>query len=326
MVRLRPRLSLLLRFLGPPTIRPAMAGSRRTTALVVLALLALSLRLGVVAALWSDHAAPLSYEHGRIAENLLNGNGFSIEFLGAPARPTSQQAPFYPFLLAGIYACFGVETPASILAVQLLQCLAGTALVLAVVWLVWSLVPGSPATGWIAGIGAAVYPTHLYMVTHLQVALWAALGLTLLLAVIASPRFRATWRGAVLAGLLAGLLLLIEPILALALPICALAFWITDVRLNRHWGASIARAASMAAVAAIVIGPWIARNGNVHGRFVFVKSTFGYAPVARQQSHQLGHGQDSQSECRDPATRPRRIARRHGPSPLGSPARDNLHR
>ncbi len=280
-----------------------MAGSRKTIALVVLALLALSLRLGVVVALWSDHAAPVSYEHGRIAENLLSGQGFSIEFLGAPSGPTSQQAPFYPFFLAGVYACLGVESTASILAVQLIQCLAGTALVLAVAWLAWSLVPESPATGWLAGIGAAVYPTHLYMVTHLQVALWAALGLTLLLAVVAAPRFRSTWRGAILAGILAGLLLLIEPILALALPICALAFLLSDwSRAKRHLrrlelqphpsppprcagegtllgrlALSFARVAAMAAVAAIVVAPWVARNWHVHGRFVFVKSTFGYA-------------------------------------------------
>ena len=269
--------ALLLGFRRDPTIRPAMFGSRRTIALVVLALLALLLRFGVVAALWSDHAAPVSYEHGRIAENLLNGEGFSIEFLGAPSRPTSQQAPFYPFFLAGIYACFGVESSASILAIQLIQCLAGTALVLAVVWLAWSLVPESPAIGWLAGIGAAVYPTHLYMVTHLQVALWAALVVTLLMAIVTAPRFRSTWRGAILGGVLAGLLLLIEPILALALPISAVAFWIADVRHSQRVGTSFVRVATMALVAAIVITPWVARNWHVHGRFVFVKSTFGYA-------------------------------------------------
>ena len=254
-----------------------MFKSRRTLALAVLALLALSLRVGVVVALWSDHAAPVSYEHGRIAENLLNGQGFSIEFLGAPSRPTSQQAPFYPFFLATIYACFGVESSTSILVAQLIQCVAGTILVLAVVWLAWSLVPKRPSIGWLAGIGAAVYPTHLYMVTHLQVALWAALALTLLLAVVASPRFRSTWRGAILAGVLAGGILLIEPILALALPIASVAFWIGDLRYSQRVTASLMRVATMALVAAILIAPWVARNWRIHGRFVFIKSTFGYA-------------------------------------------------
>lgn len=285
-----------------------MFRSRRITGLVVLALLALTLRLGVVMTLRSAHAAPVSYEHGRIAENLLNGRGFSIEFLGAPSQPTSQQAPFYPFFLAAVYACLGVESSASILAVQLVQCVAGTVLVLAVVWLAWSLVPESPALGWIAGLGAAIYPTHLYMVTHLQVALWAALVLTLLLLVVVSPRFRGTWRGAIVAGLLAGLLLLIEPILALALPICAVVFLLNDwsrrksglgevgsVAATESKGstapyglACLARVSTMALVAAIVITPWVTRNWLVHHQFVFIKSTFGYAFWQGNNAHSWG--------------------------------------
>ncbi|MFH1265733.1 MAG: hypothetical protein ABIK89_08390 [Planctomycetota bacterium] len=256
-----------------------MNGSRKTIGLALLAALALGLRVWVVLALSTEHAAPLSYEHGRIAENLLAGRGFAIEFLGSHG-PTSQQAPFYPLLLAAAYGCLGVETPGAILAVQLLQCAAGTALVLAVVWLGWVLVPDRPGVGWVAGLGAALYPTHLYMVTHLQVALWAALVLTTLLAVVASPRWRRSYRGAALAGCLAGVLLLVEPILALALPICAAALWLGPKELRwaeRFRPAPLARVALMAAVALAIVAPWLVRNGLVHGEFVFVKSTFGYA-------------------------------------------------
>lgn len=256
-----------------------MDGSRRIFGLVLLGGLALGLRFGVVSALFTDHAGPVGYEHGRIAENLLAGRGFSIEFLGTQG-PTSQQAPFYPLLLAAAWWCFGVATPQAILAVQLLQCLAGTALVLAVAWLGWSLVPQRPSVGWVAATGAAVYPTHLYMVTHLQVALWAALVLTVLLGVCVSPRWQATRGGAVLAGCLAGILLLIEPILALALPICAAAFWLGDGEgtwRGRFGRAPLARVALMAALAAVIIFPWTVRNWIVHGRPVFIKSTLGYA-------------------------------------------------
>jgi len=253
--------------------------SRRTLGLALLGCLALGLRVWVVVALRTEHAAPLTYEHGRIAENLLAGRGFSIEFLGREG-PTSQQAPFYPALLAAAYWCFGVGTPEAILAVQLLQCVAGTALVLAVVWLGWVLVPDRPSVGWVAGLGAAVFPTHLYMATHCQVALWAALVLTTLLAVVMSPRWRASWGGAALAGCLAGVLLLVEPILSLALPICAVAFWLGEG--GRRWSrrfrpAPLVRVAMMSTLAAVVVCPWIVRNWLVHGEFVFVKSTFGYA-------------------------------------------------
>jgi len=151
---------------------------------------------------------------------------------------------------------------------------------LAVVWLAWLLLPEEPDVGWAAGLGAAVYPTHLYMVTHMQVAVWAALVLVLLVAVVVSPRWRKSGRGAVLAGLLSGLLLLIEPILALALPICAVAFWrgesFAGLR-SRSPTRPIRRVLVMAAVAAVVIAPWTVRNRVVHGRWIFIKSTFGYA-------------------------------------------------
>jgi len=270
---------LLPRAAGIPTIPPAMPGSRRIIGLVLLGCLALGLRVWVVMALRAEHDRPVAYEHGRIAENLLAGRGFSIEFLGTEG-PTSQQAPFYPALLVAAYWLFGTGSPEAILAVQLLQCVVGAGLVLAVVWLAWLMVPDRPAVGWVAGLAAAVYPTHLYMVTHLQVALWAALLLTLLLAVVLSPRWRATRRGAILAGCLAGVLLLVEPILALALPICAAAFWLGEKAprwTDRFRRAPLGRVAIMAGTAALIVAPWIARNGVVHGEFVFVKSTFGYA-------------------------------------------------
>ncbi len=269
-----------------------MKWSRTTIALLLLAILAFGLRVWVVAALHTDHAAPISYEHGRIAENLLAGHGFSIEFLGVEG-PTSQQAPFYPLLLTVVYWLFGVASPGAVLVVQLLQCLAGTGIVLLVAWLGWSLVPQMRAVGWVAAIGAAVYPTHLYMVTHLQVALWATLVLTALLAVVVSQQWTRRWQGALLAGSLAGLLLLIEPILALALPLCAVAFWMAEGDGTWHarfrWG-PIGRVALMATVAAVLIAPWIVRNRLVHGRFVFVKSTFGYA--FWQANNPASHGTD----------------------------------
>ena len=258
---------------------PAMNGSRRMVGLLLLGSLALGLRVWGVSLLSAGHHGPLDYEHGRIAENLLVGRGFSIEFLGSEG-PTSQQAPFYPLLLAAAWWCFGVASAEAVLAVQLLQCVAGTALVLAVAWLAWSLAPDRPSVGWVAAIGAAIYPTHLYTVTHLQVAIWAALVLTLLLAVVVSPRWRATWGGAAAAGCLAGVLLLIEPILTLALPVCAAAFWIAEGSsswIGRLRWQAFGRVGLMAAVAAAIIAPWTVRNCIVHGRPVFIKSTFGYA-------------------------------------------------
>lgn len=268
-----------------------MDRSRTIFLLALLALLALGLRVWVVLALRTDHARPLGFEHARIAENLLAGRGFSVEFLGREG-PTSQQAPFYPLLLAGVYACFGAGTAGSLLFVQLLQAVAGAALVLVVAWLAWSLVPDRPLVGWIAALAAAVYPAHLYMVTHQQVALWAALLVTLLLAVVLSPFWQATWRGAILAGLLSGLLLLVEPILALALPVCAAVFWLSERERGRRLmePGALGRVAAMVGLTVLVITPWTVRNWRVHGEPMFIKSTFGYA--LWQGNHPLSWGTD----------------------------------
>jgi len=293
--------------------------------LVLLVLAAFAVRVGVVLVLHTEHDGPLGYEHGRIAENLLAGRGFTIELLGTEG-PTSQQAPFYPLLMAGSYAIFGVGSPASELALQLLQCLAGALLVAAVAWLAWSLCPQRQEVGWGAALMAAFYPPHVYMVTHLQVAPWAALGLVLTLGVCAAAgrnnrgatagptRVSGVASGA-LAGILAGGLLLIEPIMALALPVCAVVLWRSldavcaldrqgypasgppDSLPHRPWHARLhtlprspgLRAAGvMTLTAALAITPWLARNWHVHGQPTFVKSTFGYAFWQANNPRSLG--------------------------------------
>lgn len=269
-----------------PIQSPGMSRHSKLFLLTLLALVALAARLAATSLLGGrEPASGITYEHGEIAENLVAGRGFAVRFLGATG-PTSQQAPFYPLLLAGVYRVFGVDTSASLLAMQVLQALAGTMLVLCVVWLGWSLLPEAPIFGSMAGWLAAIYPSHVYMVTHYQAALWAALSVTALLAWVAWPAGKHRWTKALAAGLLAGGSLLIDPILALALPPVAYLFWrrdrdmvVADGWLNGlwAWAGRMGRLAAIALVAASAIAPWVYRNYRVHGEFVFIKSTFGYA-------------------------------------------------
>jgi hypothetical protein len=254
--------------------------------LTALTITALASRLAVIGLVGlPDPASGMTYEHGEIAENLLAGRGFSVTFLGT-SGPTSQQAPFYPALLAAIYRVFGVATPASLLVMLVLQAVAGTLLALCVAWLGWSLLPDWPTAGSTAGWLAALYPSHVYMVTHFQVAVWSALVLTALVAWVAWQCGRHGWAKALIAGLLAGWLLLIDPILALALPLVAYLFWrrdrdmvVADGWLNGLWARAgrLGRLAAIAITAALAIAPWLYRNYRVHGEAVFIKSTFGYA-------------------------------------------------
>jgi hypothetical protein len=234
--------------------------------------LAVAARVAAVLVLQSHTVPHSTYEHGEIAANLLAGRGFSVKFLGADG-PTSQQAPVYPLIVAGVYALGGVETSRSLLILELGQAALGGVLVAGVLSLAREVAPGRIWVARVAGLIAAFHPTLVYAATHVQGALTAATALTWTLA----EAYRAGRTGrdgdAALTGVLVGLLALTDPILALA----ALgAGW--AVALGRGgWKAASRPLALAAMTAALALVPWTVRNYRVHGEFVAVKSTFGYA-------------------------------------------------
>jgi hypothetical protein len=239
-------------------------------------LLAIAVRAAAVLTLQSHRLPRSTYEHGEIAANLLAGRGFSMQFLGATG-PTSQQAPLYPALVALAYAVGGPETPTALLLLELGQAILGGLLVLGVLRLAAELAPNQRAVSVAAGLIAAVHPTLVYSATHVQVAL---LGATLLAWTLAYA-FKAGTSGcmvhvAATGGLLAALILT-DPILALA---GAGALWaiLQGASARRYSRAQTTRlAALLVLTTATGITPWLVRNYLVHGEFVVIKSTFGYA-------------------------------------------------
>src|SRR5947209_19960736 len=109
--------------------------------LIGLIVLAISARAAAVLVLQSHEVPHSTYEHGEIAANLLAGRGFSVRFLGADG-PTSQQAPLYPFLVAGAYALGGVGTPRALLILETGQAALGGLLVWLVAMLAGEVPPG----------------------------------------------------------------------------------------------------------------------------------------------------------------------------------------
>lgn len=239
---------------------------------VALFALAVAARVAAVLVLQSHRVPHSTYEHGEIAANLLAGRGFTIRLLGAEG-PTSQQAPVYPCLLAAAYAIGGIETPRSLLILELFQAVLGGVLVLGVLALAREVAPGRP---WVAGIAAgiaALHPTLVYAATHVQVALPAAVLLTWTLALAYRAGRTGRDRDAIGLGGLGALMVLTDPILGLAAPGAAWA-----VGLGRGgWRGAVRPVGLAALVAMLGVAPWIIRNASVHGEFVFIKSTFGYA-------------------------------------------------
>src|SRR3954463_6968355 len=153
-------------------------GDRRFAWLLIA--LAVAARAAAVLALQSHTVPRSTYEHGEIAANLLAGRGFSVRFLGADG-PTSQQAPMYPWMVAGAYALGGVGTPRALLILELGQAGLGGLLVAGACALAAEIAPGRPRVAILAGLMVALHPTLVYTATHVQVALLAATLLTLAL-------------------------------------------------------------------------------------------------------------------------------------------------
>ena len=256
--------------------------------LIALIVLAIGARAAAVLVLGSHRVPHSTYEHGEIAANLLAGRGFSVRFLGADG-PTSQQAPAYPILVAGAYAVGGVETPRSLLILELGQAALGGLLVGFVAILAAEALPGCPRVATLAALIAAVHPTLVYAATHVQVASLACM----LLAASLAWAYRAGRTGgiwdAVAAGVSLGLLALADPILALVAPGMA---WAIATGQGRR---SVRLILTIGAMAALCVLPWVVRNARVHGEFVPIKSSFGYA---------FWQGNCSLSEGTDKVVRP----------------------
>jgi hypothetical protein len=256
--------------------------------------LAIASRIAAVCVLQSHLVPRSTYEHGEIAANLLAGRGFAIKFLGADG-PTSQQAPIYPALVALAYSIGGVETPRSLLIVELSQAAIGGLLVLGVLRICRQIAPSSPWMAWVSGLVVALHPTLVYAATHVQIATLAATALIWILAwSYQTGLSRKTVDAAITGGLL-GLLALIDPILSLAM---VGVVWAIGQATSERPGAlcrSLRLIAISGIVAAMTVSPWLIRNTMVHGEFVAIKSTFGYA---------FWQGNCSLSEGTDKVVRP----------------------
>jgi hypothetical protein len=254
--------------------------------------LAIAVRVAAVLVLQSHHVPRSTYEHGEIAANLLAGRGFTMHFLGADG-PTSQQAPVYPALVALAFAAGGVDSPRALLLLELGQSLLGGLLVLGTLKLARHVAPGARWAAPAAALWVALHPTLIYAATHVQIASLAATLLVWTLALAYKTGATLRIRDAAVSGGLLALLVLTDPILALVFPGVGWAIWQGTGR--GRWHRALRLVATVAVTALAGITPWLVRNALVHGEFIAIKSTLGYA---------FWQGNCAQSEGTDKVVRP----------------------
>ncbi len=224
-------------------------------------------------------------EAGAIARSIVTEHGFSSPFHDAHG-PTAWLAPVYPLIVAGIFLVFGVQTPASAIAVMVFNslCSAVTGVIVYQIgrdihsekaglfagWL-WAFSPPVailPFIPWDTSLSALILGAALLMVLRLQAGKsdnWAACG--------------ATW----------GVAGLVNPSLLVPLPVVAM--------LLTAWEKRLRSVLIMIGFAAIVILPWTVRNYAVFHKIMLVRSN-GLAEVyfgnCGFDTHPLGQSMEYQ--------------------------------
>jgi 4-amino-4-deoxy-L-arabinose transferase-like glycosyltransferase len=247
----------------------AVSPASRRGIWLVIALVAVALRLAFALGYWTDQ--PLTRderEYLSLARGVASGAGFVYDE-GARAGGVDPfgRAPGYPAFLALVGAGGAVTTTVPVIA-QVAQSIVGGLGVLLVGVLATRL--AGPRAGLAAAVGAACYPPLVWIAAYAfsEAIFWPiGLGCVWLFdrahqAVPARDRLR--W--ALFAGVVAGVAVLIRPAMLFFL-LLAGPWWLWQ----RRW----APLAALALGSLLVIGPWTARNAAVHGRFVLVASEGG---------------------------------------------------
>ena len=210
------------------------------------------------------------WEMGRIARAIVNGRGFADPF-GAPTGATSWEPPLYPYLIAGVFHIAGVYSNASALILLTINSIF-SALTCIPIFVIARKCFSEKVAVWSAWMWALLpfvmfYSTRWIWETSLAALLLTDLfWLTLQLEEVGGFTL---WLGF---GVLWGVAALTNTSLIAFLPASGLWAWYRRSRLRKK---SLGGVVLASVFFVATIAPWLARNYEVFGKFVFIRSNFG---------------------------------------------------
>ena len=210
------------------------------------------------------------WEMGRIGRAIAKGRGFADPF-GSPTGPTAWEPPLYPYLIAGVFHLTGVYSNASALILLTINSLF-SALTCIPTFLVARKCFSERVAVWSAWMWAVLpfvmfYSTRLIWETSL-----AALLLCTLFWLSLQLEDAEGWKPWVGFGVLWGITALTNTSLIAFLPASGLWAWYRRSRLHRKSFPGVVLASLFFAA---TIAPWLVRNYEMFGRFIFIRSNFG---------------------------------------------------
>lgn len=249
----------------------------RVHVLAAIVTLAFALRLIVVACLLSHVPSRTinyndfgweSWEMGWTARSIFQGHGFSSPFLPITG-PTALVPPLYPYLLAGVFHLFGLNTIRVTFAILGFNSLCSSLTCIPLYFLAFNSLGRRSAT--IVALAWAVYPFAIYFAAD-RVWDYALTSLLFTCCLLAAQRLYQKsgllWAGF---GALYGLAVLSNPSIASMLPI------LLGAAIYRAWKARLpwlGRAVLACAAFAVVCAPWTIRNERVMHAHFFMRDGF----------------------------------------------------
>jgi 4-amino-4-deoxy-L-arabinose transferase-like glycosyltransferase len=225
---------------------------------------------------------------GRVARSIVLGRGFSSPY-ESNTGPTAWEPPLYPYLMAGVFRLFGIYSQASAWVLLIINSFFAT-LTSIPIYRIAQKTFDERIARWSA-FGWALNPYMWYWSIHW---LWDTTFTPFLLACIFllalelaqigmthfSPQLRESgtqrrfsdWQLWFLFGVLYGIGALANPTMLAFLPFCGLWIWAQRYRRNLP---SLGGVMISSLVFFAVISPWVIRNYEVFGRFVFLRDDFG---------------------------------------------------
>lgn len=210
------------------------------------------------------------WEMGRVARSIALGHGFSSPYDGNTG-PTAWEPPLYPYLMAGVFKVFGVYTRTSAWVLLSINSLFATLTTLPI-FLIARKTFGERVAVWSAYTWALCPYVWYWSIHWIWDTTFTPLVLTCIFLLALELQDWAGIRGWILFGALYGIGALANPTMLLFLPFCGL--WIWRQRYRRRLP-SLGGVVLSSVVFFLVLSPWVIRNYEVFGHFVFLRDDFG---------------------------------------------------
>jgi hypothetical protein len=223
----------------------------------------------------TDDNFGFGWEMGRIGAAIASGRGFSDPF-GPQTGPTAWEPPLYPHLIAGVFLLFGIYSRASAFVLLSLNSVF-SALTCIPIFLIGrrvfsEKVAVGSAWAWALLPNVMFWCTRWVWETSLSALLLATIFWLALILASRADDDREDWIHWLEFGLLWGIAALNSTTLLSFLPAAGLWVWWYRARRGKK---SLAGIALASVVFMACIAPWLVRNENTFGKFIFIRDNFG---------------------------------------------------